>query len=62
MSRARAIGTFAFMTFITGAGIAAIHHEQTEERKRLHAGVIRDRELLAMKEEQFRLAKLQGGK
>lgn len=54
MSRgwAAAVGTFTVITAGTAAGIYAIHIEQQEERKRLHQGVIRDRALLALKEEQ----------
>ena len=41
------------VTISTALGIGYIHREQTEERKKLREGVLRDQELLRRKEAQL---------
>lgn len=45
----RGLTVVAIVTAITAAGVAFIHHGQRIERQNLHAGVIRDKELLREK-------------
>lgn len=54
MSQTRkAVAALFAVTVSTAVGIGYIHLEQTEERKKLHEGVLRDQELLRRKEEQL---------
>ena len=54
MSQTRvAVTALGAVTVGTAVGIAYIHREQTEEKQRLHEGVIRDQELLRRKELKF---------
>lgn len=46
--------TFAAVTAATAFGIHGIHAGQKLERENLHAGVLRDEKLLAMKERERR--------
>ena len=52
--RQGAIAALFVVSTATAAGIAYIHQQQEEERRKLREGVIRDRELLRLKEEQRR--------
>ena len=45
----RAWLTLAAVSAVTAAGIAYVHASQVAEREALHAGVLRDDELLASK-------------
>lgn len=45
----RAWLTLAAVSVVTAAGIAYVHASQVAEREALHAGVLRDDELLASK-------------
>lgn len=49
-----ALLTLVAVTAATLVGVGVIHEMQVEERQRLHRGVIRDQELLAKKEAEFR--------
>ena len=53
-TRGGAIAALIVVSAATAAGIGYIHTQQEEERRKLHVGVIRDRELLRLKEEQRR--------
>lgn len=51
----RAWLTLAAVSAVTAAGIAYVHASQVAEREALHAGVLRDDELLASKRAERRL-------
>ena len=53
MSQGRAVVALCVVTASTALGIGYMHREQTEERKKLHEGVLRDQELLIRKEAQL---------
>ena len=48
-----AASALCVVTISTALGIGYIHRSQTEEKQRLHQGVIRDEELLRRKELEF---------
>ena len=56
-SRASRI-TLGTVVLGVGIAIAVVHNMQTEERKRLHEGVIRDKAVLAAKEKRMQGALL----
>jgi hypothetical protein len=45
----RSLAVVTIVTAITAASVGFIHHGQRVERQNLHAGVIRDKELLKEK-------------
>ena len=53
MSQRQAVVALCAVTLSTALGIGYIHREQTEERKKLREGVLRDQELLRRKEAQL---------